>query len=137
MNYGYQNEKDFVTLFDKKYLHELDFNSQQFLKDVFKDTIDDTEMIKCWKNKVAQKADIFIKYKNYVKGISIKCGNNNSVHHEQIQEFERYLGNLGMPYKVIDKYVSYHYGYKKIKMVKLILNVFLVVKNTKSYIKVN
>ena len=115
MNYGYQNEKDFVTLFDKKYLHELDFNSQQFLKDVFKDTIDDTEMIKCWKNKVAQKADIFIKYKNYVKGISIKCGNNNSVHHEQIQEFERYLGNLGIPYKVIDKYVSYHYGYKKDK----------------------
>ena len=35
------------------------------------------------------------------------------MHHEPIQEFKRYLGNIGIPYKVIDKYVSYHYGYKK------------------------
>ena len=112
MNYGYQNEKDFVELFDKKYLHEMDNNSQLFLKDLFGDILDNTERIRCWKNKVNQKADIFIKYKNYIKSVSIKCGNNNSVHHEQIQEFERYLGKLGIPYKVIDKYVSYHYGYR-------------------------
>lgn len=115
MNYGYQNEKDFIELFDKKYLYEMDNNSQLFLKDLFGDILDNTERIRCWKNKVNQKADIFIKYKNYIKGVSIKCGNNNSVHHEQIQEFERYLGKLGIPYKIIDKYVSYHYGYKKDK----------------------
>lgn len=33
------------------------------------------------------------------------------MHHEQIQEFKRYLEKLGIPYKVIDRYVSYHYGY--------------------------
>ena len=64
MNYGYQNEKDFVELFDKKYLHEMDNNSQLFLKDLFGDILDNTERIRCWKNKVNQKADIFIKYKN-------------------------------------------------------------------------
>lgn len=37
MNYGYQNEKDFVELFDKKYLQEMDNNSQLFLKDLFDD----------------------------------------------------------------------------------------------------
>lgn len=113
MNYGYQNERDFVLLFNNKYLHELDINSQNFLKDLFGDVIDDTEIIKSWKNNAVEKADIFIRYKNHIKGVSLKCGNNNSVHHEQIQEFERYLGKLGIPYKVIDKYVSYHYGYMK------------------------
>lgn len=60
---------------------------------------------------MVQKADIFIKYKNHIKNISLKCGNSNSMHHEQIQEFKRYLGNIGIPYKIIDKYVDYHYGY--------------------------
>ena len=111
MNYGYQNEYDFVLLFNNKFLHELDYNSQLFVKDLFGDLIDDNEIIKCWKNKMVQKADIFIKYKNYVKGVSLKCGRSNSIHHEQIQEFKRFLWNIGIPYKVIDYYVSYHYGY--------------------------
>ena len=112
-NYGYQNENDFVLLFDDKFLDELDSNSQNFLKDLFGDVIDSNEKIHAWKNKMVQKADIFIKYKNYAKGVSIKCGKGNSIHHENIQEFRRYLENLGIPYRTIDKYVSYHYGYKK------------------------
>lgn len=111
MNYGYQNEYDFVELFNNKYLFELNSNSQEFLKDLFGDVIDNSEPIKSWKNKMVQKADIFIKYKNHIKNISLKCGNSNSMHHEQIQEFKRYLGNIGIPYKIIDKYVDYHYGY--------------------------
>ena len=101
MNYGYQNEYDFVELFNEKYIDELDLNSQN------------DEKIKSWKNKMMQKADIFIKYKNRIKGISLKCGNSNSMHHEQIQEFKRYLEKIGTPFKVIDKYVNYHYGYKR------------------------
>lgn len=113
MNYGYQNEYDFVELFNGKYIYELDDNSQQFLKELFGDIMDDTELIKSWKNKMNQKADIFIKYKNYVKNISLKCGKSNSIHHEQIQEFRRYLEKLQIPYKTIEKYVSYHYGYPR------------------------
>lgn len=113
MNYGYQNEYDFVELFDGKYLRELDENSQNFLKELFENIIDNSEPLKSWKNKMVQKADIFIKYKNYIKRISLKCGKSNSMHHEQIQEFERYLGNIGIPYNVINYYKNYHYGYKK------------------------
>lgn len=113
MNNGYENEKDFVNLFKNKQFNDLDNNSKRFLIEVFGDVIDNEEIIRCWKNNVNQKADIFIRYKNYVKGISIKCGKSNSVHHESIQEFKRYLTNLGIPYKVIDKYVSFHYGYMK------------------------
>lgn len=113
MNYGYQNEYDFVELFNDKYLHELDDNSQKLLNELFGEVIDNENIIKCWKNKMNQKTDIFIKYKNYIKNISLKCGNSNSMHHEQVQEFKRYLGNIGIPYKVIDKYISYHFGYDK------------------------
>ena len=111
MNYGYQNEQDFVDLFNGKKLKELDLNSQIFLRELFGDIIDNDEFILAWKNKMVQKADMFIKYKNHIKGISLKCGNSNSIHHEQIQEFERYLGNIGIPYKLIDNYLGYHYGY--------------------------
>ena len=113
MNYGYQNEKDFVELFNDKYIYELDKNSQKFLKELFGEVIDNEEKIKSWKNKETQKTDILIKYKNHIKNISIKCGNNNSIHQEPIQEFKRHLEKLKIPYKTIDKYVSYHYGYAR------------------------
>ena len=113
MNYGYQNEFDFVELFNNKNYCQLDDNSQLFLRELFGNIIDDSEKIVCWKNRVVQKSDIFIKYKNYVKGISLKCGNNNSMHSEPIQEFKRFLEKNNIPYNIIDKYVSYHYGYMK------------------------
>ncbi len=113
MNYGYQNEYDFVELFDKKYINELDPNSQQFLKELFGVVINNKEQIRSWKNQHVQKTDIFIRFGNYVKNISLKCGNSNSMHHEQVQEFKRYLTNIGISYKIIDYYISYHYGYKK------------------------
>lgn len=113
MNYGYQNEIDFVHHFNGKFLFELDNNSQKFLKELFKDNIDNSEKIKCWKNKMLQKTDIFIKYKNYIKNVSLKCGKSNSVHHEQLQEFRRYLEKINISYKIIEYYVSYQYGYKR------------------------
>lgn len=112
-NYGYQNEYDFVELFNNKYFDELDNNSKNFLKELFEKNICSDEKIISWKNRMNQKTDIFIKYKNYIKNISLKCGNSNSVHAEPIQEFKRYLEKLNIPYSVIDKYISYHYGYMK------------------------
>ncbi len=113
MNYGYQNEVDFVNLFNNKYFYELDNNSQNFLKELFGEIVNNNEIIRAWKNKAVQKTDIFVKYKNHIKNISLKCGNSNSIHHEQIQEFKMYLEKLGIPYKIVNKYISYHYGYMK------------------------
>ena len=67
----------------------------------------------CWKNKIMQKADILIKFNSRIKRISLKCGNSNSIHHESIENFKLYLEKLGISYKLIDKYVSYHYGYAR------------------------
>ena len=112
-NYGYQNERDFVNLFNNKYLNELDNKSQIFLKELFDNNINNEDKIISWKNNSTQKTDIFIKYKNHIKNISLKCGNSNSMHCESIQDFKKYLVKLNIPYKIIDKYVSYHYGYQK------------------------
>jgi len=112
-NYGYQNEYDFAELFNDKYYSELDEHAQKFILGLFGDVIDNEEKIKAWKNKMNQKTDIFIRYKNHIKNISLKCGHNNSIHAESIQDFKKYLEKLNIPYKVIDKYVSYHYGYVK------------------------
>ena len=58
MNYGYQNEIDFVNLFNNKYLKELDQNSQEFLKDIYNGQITSDEPIKCWKNKMVQNVNV-------------------------------------------------------------------------------
>ena len=112
-NNGIQNEYDFVEMFNGKYLKELDSNSQKFLKELFNSEIISDEPIKSWKNKYMQKADIFVRYKNYIKSISLKCGNSNSIHHESIEDFKKYLEDLGIRYKIIDYYASYHYGYMR------------------------
>ena len=104
MNYGYQNERDFVMLFNEKYYYELDNNSKCFFKELFGDLCDNKEKIISWKNKVNQKTDIFIKYKNCIKGISLKCGNSNSMHHESIESFKRYLEGFGISYQTINYY---------------------------------
>lgn len=51
MNYGFQNEYDFVELFNHKYLFDLDSKSQQFLRELFENIIDNDEPILSWKIK--------------------------------------------------------------------------------------
>lgn len=133
MNYGYQNEFDFVNLFNRKSICELDDNSQKFLKELFGDRIDEEELFKSWKNKVAQKADIFVNYKSCIKRISLKCGNSNSMHHEQIETFKIYLEKLGIPYSVINNYTSYHYGYTRDENGKLDFSKSLSSEEYKSF----
>ena len=112
-NYGIQNEYDFVLLFNNKTYTNLDNNSKEFFKDLYGDIVDSNTNINAWKNSVVQKTDVFIKYKGFIKRISLKCGNSNSIHHEQIQEFNLFLKKLGVPYKFINYYLNYHFGYKR------------------------
>ncbi len=112
-NYGFKNELDFVALFNNKYLEELDENSQFFLKDIFGDYINKNEKIKSWKNSLNQKTDIFIKFKNQVKKVSLKYRNKNTIHCESIDSFKSYLKSLDIPYNIISIYANFHYGYMR------------------------
>lgn len=80
-----------------------------------------------------KQTDIFIKYKTHIKNISLKCGNNNSMHHEPIQEFKMYLEKLGIPYNIINKYVSYHYGYMKDREGEIDFSIVLSSAEYKNY----
>lgn len=131
-NYGFKNEYEFVELFNHRYYSELDDNSKLFLKELFENVSDDEEII-CWKNKFLQKADIYVKYKNCVKGISLKCGNDNSVHQESIECFRQYLEKIGIPYKIIEYYVSYQYGYMRDENNKIDFNKSLSSKEYKQF----
>ncbi len=122
INNGYQNEYDFVDLFNGKKYSQLDINSQEFLKDLYGGIMDDSQIIRAWKNRVMQKTDIFIKFKNCVKGISIKCGNGNSMHDESVENFKLFLEKYCIPYKVINYYISYHYGYMRDELGNRILS---------------
>ena len=132
-NNGIKNEYDFVEMFNGKCLEELDNNSQMFLYELFDGEINNDEQIKSWKNKCMQKADIFIKYKNHIKSISLKCGNSNSIHQESIEAFKMFLENLEIPYKIVDYYTSYHYGYRRDESGKLDFSKSLSSEEYKKY----
>ena len=119
INDGVQNEYEFVDFFNGKLLGNFDNNTKDFLMELFNGIITDDEPIVAWKNRVAQKADIFIKYKGIIKGISLKCGHNNSMHCESIENFKLFLEKYSILYKTIDYYMSYHYGYDRDEMGKI------------------
>ena len=103
-NYGFQNEYDFVELFNNKYLYELDDNSQTFLKELFGDVIDSNEKIKSWKNRIMQKTDIFIKYKNHMdREIFVKALKKYSNSKQKdLVKLMRYAKKLNIEKKVIE-----------------------------------
>lgn len=41
-NNGFKNERDFVKFFNNKYLSEFDLNTQELLKEIFDNVIDDS-----------------------------------------------------------------------------------------------
>ena len=106
---GFQNEFDFVLLFNRKKVKELDPVSYELIRTLFGNISNDLE-IKSWRNHYKQKTDIFLKIGNVMKGISIKMGSRNSVHVEHISDFIRFLEYHNIPESIINKYLLYHYA---------------------------
>lgn len=104
-----KTEKDFVNSFNKKTLNDLTLLQKSFIKELFPD-INYKDKIISWNNFETKKADIFIKVNNLTRGISIKSGNENSMHSEPIQDFYRFLKQLNIPEQQIKIYENYHYG---------------------------
>ena len=143
-NKGIANELDFVSLFDKKLVKELDSNSRELLYSLF-NQLDENDHIECWKSKFYEKADIKIRIKDDIKGISIKMGERNSVHQEHVDDFCTYLLNIGVSQDIVNKFQNYIKGiingeavdtlnYKKEKQEEII-----EIKNALAdlYVKVN
>lgn len=106
---GYDNEFEFVKSLNRKHIYELNPMFREFIEDLY-GIVNEQYMITCWKNKLPQKTDIFIKINNQIKGISIKKGIKNSVHVERITDFIHFLIENKIDRKNIISYLKYHYA---------------------------
>lgn len=106
---GIDNEFQFVTKFNNKYVYELDPLARDFIESIF-ENICDNDLIKCFRNRYPQKSDIIIMINGNLKGVSIKIGSRNSVHLESINSFCEFLAKIKINKKIIDKYLYYHFA---------------------------
>lgn len=108
-NNGKKIELEFVLKLNNHFYNELNLNLKKFIFFVFKD-IDYTNKIYCKKLNNHQKADICISIGNITKYISLKSGNQNSVHVEKINDFKKFLTNEGINQTMINNLLLYHFG---------------------------
>ena len=106
---GFDNEFEFVKYLNGKRVGELNPMFREVIDTIFY-CINDDDVIKCWRNHYPQKSDIFIKIRNFIKGISIKMSSRNSVHIDCISEFIHFLIENEVPRDIIIKYLKYHYA---------------------------
>lgn len=106
---GLDNEKEFVHYLNGKIVSKLNPMFREFIDDVFNFPRDNL-VIKCINNKYKQKADIFIKIGDIIKGISIKKGIKNSVHVERITDFINFLIENNVDRDNVIEYLKYHYA---------------------------
>lgn len=108
-NLGVQNEFNFIKEINKKKYSELNILLQELILHLFP-CINGNEIINCYKNKGYEKGDICIRINDSKKYISIKMGNRNSVHGEEITTFNQFLRNIGVSKNVINEINKYHYA---------------------------
>lgn len=106
---GFDNEYAFVEYFNGKRIKDLDPVGQDLIFALYSNIKPDS-IIKCWRNHVPQKTDIFLKIDNIMKGISIKKGSRNSVHIDTVTNFVSFLSQSGVPEDIINSYLQYHYA---------------------------
>ncbi len=106
---GEENEFTFVQYLNNKKISMLNPMFKDLIDELFP-LEDENSIIKCWKNHLKQKSDIFIKINNKIKGISIKKGSRNSVHVERISDFIHFLIENNIEKDTIIEYLKYHYA---------------------------
>lgn len=106
---GEENEFTFVQYLNNKKISMLNPMFKDLIDELFP-LEDENSIIKCWKNHLKQKSDIFIKINNKIKSISIKKGSRNSVHVERISDFIHFLIENNVKKDTIIEYLKYHYA---------------------------
>lgn len=94
---------------DKANVKNISINLDDFIHALFYDISDDN-IIRCWKNHLPQRADIFIRIRQAIKDISIKKGIKNFAHAERLSDFINFLDELRVPNNIVKKYLMYHNG---------------------------
>lgn len=100
----------FVLKLNKKFYKELDYNMQLFIEYLYPN-IKACDIIKAFLSKEKIKCDFYIEVNDKKFKISVKMGNKNSVHTEELNNFIKFLKfNLKLSDKLIKYYLYYHFG---------------------------
>ena len=101
-------EKMCETINDKKF-DDLNQNLQYFMYYLFP-RIDKSKKIKCFQTENFTKPDICISQEKELKFVSLKYGQSETLHNENIQTFVKFLKECGISDYTIETYLLYHYG---------------------------
>lgn len=108
-NIGIQNEENFVKAIDNKTYDELNKHLQYFLHFLFP-VIDTNKKFHCCMTQNYIKPDICISLESEMRYISLKYGQSDVFHNENILTFVQFLRDNGISEESINTYLLYHYG---------------------------
>lgn len=103
------NELKIIQAINGKKFNEISMHMQKILLTMF-GNIDSNDELSAEIVMGFKKPDIQVKYKNVTKYISIKGGNNENVHKEEVKTFVLFLRNLGVSIKTQQTILYYHYS---------------------------
>lgn len=108
-NIGIQNEENFVKCIDGKTYDELSKHLQYFLHFLFP-VIDTSKKFHCFLTTNYIKPDICITLEDQMRYVSLKYGQSDIFHNENIMSFIEFLRNNSISEESIKTYLLYHYG---------------------------
>ena len=106
---GFQNENDLILHLNEKKIYELNDNLKRFIHFLF-GNLNQNETIHAFSGINGQKPDIIIRINNNIKKVSVKIGNGNSVHQENIGLFMKYLSSIGVSKNILIELLKFHWA---------------------------
>lgn len=106
---GIENEENFVKSIDNKTYFELTKHLQYFLHYLFP-VINDSVKFHCFQTRNFCKPDVCISLESEMRYVSLKYGECETVHNENIITFKKFLEENGISKEAINTYLLYHYG---------------------------
>lgn len=106
---GIENEEKLCESINNKTFYELNMNLQYFMFYLFPH-IDKEKKLKCFQTENFIKPDICISQEKDLKFVSVKYGQSETLHNEDIRTFIQFLKDCHISDYTIETYLLYHYG---------------------------
>ena len=106
---GIENEEKMCLSFNNKNYYELNKNLQLLAYYLFP-RLDKEKNFRCFQTENFIKPDICISQESEMKYVSLKYGQSETLHNENIKTFVNFLRDSNISEETIETYLLYHYG---------------------------
>lgn len=106
---GFQNENNLIFNLNGKKISDLNDNLKRFIFFLF-GNLNENDIIYAHPGKRGQKPDVIIQVNSDIKNVSVKMGNGNSVHQEDVNLFMNFLSDIGISEKTRLELLKFHWG---------------------------